>query len=151
MRFIMKELMKWAVFILFLIVCIQAVSAITVTSMDIQPSGSLTPATPVTVNFKIAIAGVFPADGEIRLFTDLDKPKWTYTVIVNGIENLRPVMGGRTLSIGGFELNYKTSDEVSVRVTLEGAAPSVTQTSNKTMIQVTEYDANGNAVSGTRS
>ena len=61
------------------------------------------------------------------MFTDLDKPRWTYTIIVNGIENLRPVMGGRTLSISGFELNYKTSDEVSVRVTLEGVAPIVTQ------------------------
>ena len=150
MRFIMKGLMKWSVLILFLIVCIQAVSAISVTSVSIDPSGSLTPATPVTVSFKIENSGVFPSDSELQLFTDLEKPKWTYTIIVNGVENLRPVMGGRTLTISGFELNYKTNDEVSVRVTLEGAAPAVTQTSNKTLIRVTEYDSNGRPVTSTQ-
>jgi hypothetical protein len=138
----MKGLMKWTVLILFLIVCIQAVSAISVESVTVDPSGSLTPGTPVTVQFKIDASG-FPSGGEIRLFTDLDNPKWTYTVIVNGVENIRPVEGGRTLAISGFELSYKPADEVSVRTTLEGVAPPVTQTSNKTMIRITEYDSNG--------
>jgi len=139
----MKGLMKGTVLILFLIVCIQAVSAsMTVESITIDPSGSLTPGTPATVQFKID-AGSFPSGGEIRLFTDLDNPKWTYTVIVNGVENIRPVEGGRTLAISGFELSYKPADEVSVRTTLEGVAPTVTQTSNKTMIRITSYDSNG--------
>ena len=138
----MKGLMKWTVLILFLIVCIQAVSAISVESVTVDPSGSLTPGTPVTVQFKIDASG-FPSGGEIRLFTDLDNPKWTYTIIVNGIENIRPVEGGRTLAISGFELSYKTSDDVSVRTTLEGVAPPVTQTTNKTIVRITEYDANG--------
>ena len=146
----MKGLMKWTVLILLLIVCIQTVSAISVASVTVDPSGSLTPGTPVTVQFKIENSGVFPSGGEIQLFTDLDKPKWTYTIIVNGVENLRPVMGGRTLAISGFELSYKTSDEVSVRVTLEGVAPPVTQTSNKTLIRITEYDANGKAITSTQ-
>jgi hypothetical protein len=150
MRFTMKGLMKWTVLILFLIVCTQAVSAFTVPSVTIDPSGSLTPSTPVTVSFKIENSGVFASDSELQLFTDLDKPRWTYTIIVNGIENLRPVMGGRTLSISGFELNYKTSDEVSVRVTLEGVAPVVTETTNKTVIRITEYDSNGRAVTSTQ-
>lgn len=138
----MKGLMKWTVLILFLIVCIQAVSAISVESVTVDPSGSLTPGTPVTVQFKIDASG-FPSGGEIRLFTDLDNPKWTYTVIVNGVENIRPVEGGRTLAISGFELSYKPADEVSVRTTLEGVAPPVTQTSNKTIVRITEYDSNG--------
>jgi hypothetical protein len=147
----MKGLMKWTVLLLFLIVCIQAVSAeaISVSSVTVDPSGSLTPGTPVTVQFKIETSG-FPSGGEIRLFTDLDNPKWTYTVIVNGIENLRPVEGGRTLAINGFELSYKPSDEVSVRTTLEGVAPAVTQTSNKTIVRVTEYDANGKPVTSSQ-
>ena len=138
----MKGLMKWTVLILFLIVCIQAVSAISVETVTVDPSGSLTPGTPVTVQFKIDASG-FPSGGEIRLFTDVDNPKWTYTIIVNGIENIRPVEGGRTLAISGFELSYKTSDDVSVRTTLEGVAPPVTQTTNKTIVRITEYDANG--------
>jgi hypothetical protein len=128
----------------------QTVSAISVSSVTVDPSGSLTQDTPVTVQFKID-TGSFPSSGEVRLFTELDKPVWTYTIIVNGIENLRPVTGGRTLSINGFELAYKASDEVSVRVTLEGVAPPVTQTSNKTMIRVTEYDASGRAVTSTQA
>jgi hypothetical protein len=138
----MKGLMKWTVLILFLIVCIQAVSAMSVETVTVDPSGSLTPGTPVTVQFKIDASG-FPSGGEIRLFTDVDNPKWTYTIIVNGIENIRPVEGGRTLAISGFELSYKTSDDVSVRTTLEGVAPPVTQTTNKTIVRITEYDANG--------
>jgi hypothetical protein len=145
----MKGLLKWTVLLLVLIACMQTVSAISVSSVTIDPSGSLTPATPVTAQFKIE-TGSFPSGGEVRLFTELDKPVWTYTVIVNGIENLRPVMGGRTLSINGFELAYKPSDEVSVRVTLEGEAPAVTQTSNKTVIRITEYDASGRAVTSSQ-
>ncbi|MDD1695551.1 MAG: hypothetical protein LUQ54_01505 [Methanoregula sp.] len=142
----MKGLLKWTILILFLIVCIPPVFAFSVGSVSIDPSGSLTPATPVTVSFKIENSGVFPSDNELQIFTDLDKPKWTYTVIVNGVENLRPVMGGRTLSISGFELSYKTSDQVSVRVTLEGVAPTVTQTSNKTLARITQYDGNNKAI-----
>ena len=45
------------------------------------------------------------------------------------------------LDISGFELNYKSTDEVSVRATLEGAAPTVTSTSNQTIFRITEIDA----------
>src|SRR5512136_2292418 len=150
MRFTMKGLMKWTVLILFLIVCIQTVSAFSVSSVSINPSGSLTPADPVTANFKIDFSGVFPSDSEIQMFTDLDKPLWKYTIIVNGIENDNPAETGRTITITGFVLNYKTSDDVSVRVTLQGAAPAVTETSNKTIIRVTEYDSDGKAVTSSQ-
>jgi hypothetical protein len=147
----MKGLLKWTVLILFLIVCIQAVSAtISIPSITVDPSGSLTPGTPVTVQFKVENSGAFSSSGEIRFFTDLDKSRWTYTIIVNGVENLRPVTGGHTLVISGFELSYKPSDEVSVRVTLEGVAPPVTQTSNKTLIRITEYDSNGKPITSSQ-
>jgi hypothetical protein len=150
MRFTMKGLMKWTVLILFLIVCTQTVSAFSVSSVSIDPSGSLTSPTPVTASFKIEFPGVFPSDSELRLYTDLDKPRWTYTIIVNGIENLNPVEGGRSITITGFVLNYKTSDEVSVRVTLEGVAPAVSETTNKTVVRITEYDTNGKALTSTQ-
>jgi len=146
----LKALMKWFVLILSLVLCIQTVSAISVSSVTVDPSGPLTPGTPVMVQFKVENTGVFPSGGEIRFFTDLDNPKWTYTIIVNGFENLRPVVGGRTLAISGFELSYKASDKVSVRVTLEGFAPPVTQTSIKTVIRITEYDANGKPITSSQ-
>src|SRR5512137_707123 len=146
----MKGLLKWTIPILFIVLCIYPVCALSVGSVQIDPSGSLTPGTPVTVSFKIDNSGVFPSDNEIQMFTELDKPKWTYTVIVNGVENLRPVMGGRTLSVSGFELSYKTSDQVGLRVTLEGVAPTVTQSSNKTLIRVTQYDGNNRPIENTQ-
>jgi hypothetical protein len=146
----MKGLLKWIILLLFLVVCITPVNAISVSTVSVDPSGSLTPGTPVTVSFKIENSGVFPSDDELQIFTDLEKPKWTYTIIVNGVENLRPVMGGRTLAISGFEMSYKTSDEVSVRITLEGIAPAVTQTSNQTMVRITEYDGNGKPITSTQ-
>jgi hypothetical protein len=143
----MKVIMKWIIFMIFLIFSVQGVSAaITVGSILIDPPGSLSSNTPVTVSFKIENSGVFPSDGELQMITDLDNPEWTYTIIVNGIENLRPVMGGRTLTISGFELNYRTSDEVSVRVTLEGVAPAVTHSTDIMIVCITEYDGNGNPI-----
>jgi hypothetical protein len=146
----MKGLLKWTIPILFIIVCIYPVCAFSVGSIQIDPSGSLTPGTPVTVSFKIENSGVFPSDNEIQIFTELDKPKWTYTVIVNGVENLRPVMGGRTMAISGFELSYKTSDQVALRVALEGVAPTVNQTSNKTLVRITQYDGNSKPITSTQ-
>jgi hypothetical protein len=123
---------------------------LSVPSMSINPVGSLTPSTPVTALFKIDVPGVFPSDGDLQLFTDLDQPKWTYSIIVNGIENSRPVSGGRILSINGVELNHRDSDVVSVRVTLEGIAPPVTQTSTKTIIRITQYNSNGKPITSSQ-
>jgi len=145
----MKALLKGTILVLLLICCIHAVSAFSVGSMSIDPSGSLTPNSPVTVTFKID-AGDFTSDSEIQIFTDLEKPKWTYTIIVNDVENLRPVFGGRTLAISGFELSYKKSDTVAVRVSLEGLAPAVDKTTNKTLVRITEYDGNNKAITSTQ-
>ena len=121
-----------------------------VPSVSVNPAGSLTPSTPVTTSFNIEVPGGFPSDGKIQLFTDLDKPIWTYSIIANGIENLHPVFGGRTLTISGIELNHRDSDVVSVRVTLEGVAPPVAQTSTKTIIRITQYGANGKPITSSQ-
>ncbi|MCX6376704.1 MAG: hypothetical protein NTU88_11845, partial [Armatimonadetes bacterium] len=97
----------------------------TVSPVLVTPYGYLPKGTPVTAVFTINVAGVYPSGGEEQLFTDLYHPNWTYTIIVNGVENLRPVMEGSTLIISGFELSYRASDVVSVHVTLKGAAPTL--------------------------
>lgn len=148
----MKGLLKWTVLALLLICCIQTVSAeITVPTLTVDPSGSLTPGSPVSVTFKVETYGDFPQGGEIQIFTDLVDTKWTYTIFVNDIESSRaPDEGGRTLSIIGYLLRYKDNDEVSVRGTLEGVAPDVNQTSNKTILRITEYDGNGKAITSSQ-
>jgi len=132
-----------------LLFCISAASAFSVASISIDPSGSLIPGTPVTVSYKVDASGFSSAD-DLQFFTELESPKWTYTIIVNGIENLRPSMGGKTLTITGFELGYKTADEVSVRATLEGKAPSVTSTADKTIIRIQEMGSNGAAITSSK-
>lgn len=147
----MKGITKWIIFVIFLAVCVQGVSAsFAVNSISVDPQGAMVPGTPVTASFKIDISGQYPADQDLVLYTDLDSPKWTYTILVNGIENVRPATGGRSLDISGFELNYKSTDEVSVRATLEGAAPTVSSTSNQTIFRISEIDANGNTITSSQ-
>ena len=146
----MKGFKTWIILITIALFCISAVSAFSVSSISIDPSGSLIPGSPVTVSFKVDSSGVFPSGDDLQFYTDLDSPKWAYTIIVNGVENVRPAMGGRTLSITGFELSYKTSDTVAVRVTLEGKTPAVTQTTDKTIIRIQEMDTQGRAITSTK-
>ena len=145
----MKGFKTWIIVTAILLFCISAVSAFSVGSVSIDPSGSLIPGTPVTVSYKVESSG-FPSGDDLQFFTELENPKWTYTIIVNGIENQRPSVGGKTLTITGFELSYKTADEVAVRATLEGKAPSVTQTSDKTIIRIQEMGVNGAALTTTK-
>jgi hypothetical protein len=146
----MKGLTKWIIIAFSLVFCIQGVSAFYVSSISIDPSGSLTPGQQVLVSFKIDFTGdggsTFPAGGELDLSTDLDKPKWTWTLLLDGVENPRPTETGRMLALSGFELSYPSKVEESVRITLEGTAPSVTQSTNKTIIKIQESDSNGNAL-----
>ncbi len=146
----MKGLKTWIIVTAILLFCISAVSAFSVSSVSIDPSGSLVPGTPVTVSFKIENSGVFPSGNDLQFYTDLESPKWTYTIIVNGVENARPAVGGRTLTITGFELSYKAADTVAVRATLEGKAPTVTETSDKTIIRIQEIGSNGVAITTTK-
>lgn len=146
----MKGLFNWAIIAILLFLCVPVVSAFSVTSYTQDPSGSLSPQIPVTASFKIDTSGQFPSSDDLMLYTDLEKPTWTYTILVNGVENQRPVQGGKTLDITGFELSYKPGDEVSVRVTLEGTAPAVTASGDKIIVRITENDARGNPITSTQ-
>jgi hypothetical protein len=145
----MKGFKTCIIVTIILLFCIPAASAFAVPSVSIDPSGSLIPGDPVTVSFKVETNG-FPSVDDLQFYTDLDNPKWTYTIIVNGIENPQPGMGGKTVTIIGFVLSYKTADEVAVRVTLEGKTPAVTETTDKTIIRIQEIDAQGRTITSTK-
>ena len=77
-------------------------------------------------------------------------PRWTYSIVVNGVKNTRPVTGGRTLTINGFELGYRNQDEVVVQVVLQGTIPAGTvQGTNKTLVKIQELDARGYSIAYT--
>ncbi|MGB7787407.1 hypothetical protein [Methanoregula sp.] len=110
----------------------------------------MTPNTPVTVSFNVAFAAssgyTFPAGSDLVMTTDLANPKWTYTVVLNTVENPRNPVGGPTLDLSGFELSYASTVDESLSVTLEGTAPTVATTTNQTILDVHEVDSNGDTV-----
>src|SRR5208337_4091457 len=67
--------------------------------------------------------------------TQLNNPKWSYVINVNGVANGLTGASSKTVTINSFLLTYKSGDDVSVGVTLEGTAPTVTQTGNQTLVQ----------------
>jgi hypothetical protein len=144
----LTKLITLAVIALFL--CIPAVSAFSVEGMTIDPSGALTPNTAVTVSFKVGFSAssdnTFPSGSDLVMTTELTNPKWTYTLLLDGVENPRNPVGGKTLDLSGFELSYPSSVDEAVRVTLEGTAPTVDTTTDKILVNIKEIDTNGNTV-----
>jgi hypothetical protein len=55
-------------------------------------------------------------------------------------------MTGFTIYLPGWELSYPQSDMIAMNVTLTGTVPSVTVSSNKTIIRVQELNSKGNLV-----
>jgi hypothetical protein len=149
----MKGLTKWIIIAVFLIFCIHAVSAFAVETITVDPSGSLTPGTPVIVTFKVGLTGAgdatFASDGELQMTTDLDSAKWTYSLVLDGVDMPQPDNSGRVLKLNGWVLSYPSSVEESLKVTVQGNTPTVAQTTNKTMIKIAEYDSHSNLLSNT--
>lgn len=149
----MKGLTKWILIAVSLIFCIQAVSAFAVSSITVDPSGSLTPGTPVIVSFSVDLSGAgdatFVSGNELQMSTDLDSSKWSYSLVLDGVVAEQPANTGRVLSVSGWVLSYPSSMEESLRVTLEGNTPTVSQTTNKTLIKIQEVDSHNNIITST--
>jgi len=150
----MMKVMKLAALVtIMLFLCIPAVSAFTVEGYQIDQSGALTPNTPVTISFKVGFSAsndlTFPAGSDLVLATDLSNPKWTYTLLLDGVENPRNPTGGKTLELSGFEISYPSKVDESIRVTLEGTTPTVDETTEKVMLNVHEVDTHGSTVTST--
>jgi hypothetical protein len=146
----MKGLTKWILIAVSLIFCIQAGTAFVVSSISVDPSGSLTPGTPVIVSFNVDLSGAgdetFTSGNELQMSTDLDSSKWSYSLVLDGVVTEQPSNTGRVLSVSGWVLAYPSEMEESLRVTLEGTAPAVTQTTNKTLVKVQEVDSRNNII-----
>lgn len=147
----MKGITTWIIIAVSLIFCIQAVSAFAVSSINVDPSGSLTPGTPVIVTFKVDFSAsgdeTFPSGNEIQMSTDLESAQWSHTLVLDGVEAAQPSASGRVLTVSGWILSYPSSVEEMLKVTVQGKAPTTSQTTNKTIIKVCEYDSHGNLLS----
>jgi hypothetical protein len=146
---LIRKLLKLALFCCILLLLAQGVAAFTVGSVSVNPSGNLYPGNSVNVSTTVYVASgtAFHSYDDLQFMTELDDPAWTYSVVVNGVKNTRPVMGGKTLTINGFELGYRDQDEVTVQVALQGTIPTGTALgANKTLVKIQELDARGYSI-----
>ena len=146
----MKGVTKWIVLAAILLFSVPVVSAFSVSSINIDPTGSLTPGTSVLISYKLDFSAsggeTFPSGSELQMATDLESAKWSYTLILDGVENPRPSESGRMLTLSGWEIAYPDSVDEQISVTLEGKVPSVDKTVNKTLIKIQEVDKNNNVI-----
>jgi hypothetical protein len=148
----MKNFSKPVLWCCVLFFLISGVSAFSVAKQTVDPSGTLNPGDPVNVSYTVyaASGAAFPSYDDLQFVTDFNEPAWSYSILVNGVENVRPVVGGRTLTIAGFELGYRNQDEVVVKVLLRGKIPpSSALGSTKTLVKIQELDARGYAIANT--
>jgi len=110
------------------------------------PSGDLAPGTRVnidtTVSFPTTSGTTFPFSDSLQFYTELESVRWNIAIVLNGIENPRPLNTGRTVRISGFELEYPGSMDLQVRVNLEGTTPEVTTAEDKTILRIRQLDPN---------
>jgi hypothetical protein len=141
-----RKSLQLAIICCTLLFLIPGIPAFTVGSVSVSPSGNLYPGNSVNVSYTVYAASgmAFPSYDDLQFITELDDPRWTYSIAVNGIKNHRPVTGDRTVTINGFELGYRNQDEVVVYVLLQGNIPagSVLGT-NRTLVRIHELDARG--------
>jgi hypothetical protein len=124
-----------------------------VETITVDPSGSLTPGTPVIVTFKVDLSEsgteTFPSTDELDMSTDLDKPIWTYSLVLDGVDTPQPSESGRMLAVSGWILAYPSTIDESMKVTVQGNAPTTDTTTNKTMIKIQEVDSHNNIITST--
>jgi hypothetical protein len=144
-----RKSIKLAIVCCILLFLAHGAAAFTVGSVSVDPSGNLYPGDSVTVSYTVyaAYGAAFPSYDDLQFITELDDPRWTYAIVVNGVKNTRPVTGGRTLSISGFELGYEDKDDVNVQVALRGTIPTASVLGvNKTLVKIQELDARGYSI-----
>ena len=140
---------RWLLLCL-LVVSVCPAAAFSVSSVSVSPSGDVYPGDPVNVSVTVYAASgtAFPSYDDLQFVTELDDPVWSYTIIVNGVENVRPPERGKSLTLSGFELNYQNKDEVIVKTVLRAHVPATAPLgAEKTFITVQELDARSYVIS----
>lgn len=132
-----------------LLLLIPCACAFTVSPVTITPSGVLNPNDPVNISCTVyaASGAAFPSYDDLQFVTELDDPVWYYSIIVNGVENVRPADRGKILTISGFELNYQNKDEVIVDLVLKARVPATAAPgADRMMLKIQELDARSNVL-----
>jgi hypothetical protein len=128
-----------------------------INNVNVDPSGSLTPGQRVSVSYGVSFPLVngktFESADTLDMYTDLANAKWSI-VKIETYEGVPPIetplnnYGGPRAQVSGWILSYPDR-ELAIRVTLDGVAPDVDTTQNKTILKVNELDSYGTPVSTT--
>ncbi len=135
------------------LVCIASAST-SVGNIQITPSGDLVSGqTRATADFKVLFSSsggyTFDNDHVLSMDTELDSPTWTYSIIMDGIENPSKTEVGPNIRLSGWELSYPSDREISLKVKMAGTAPQVDVSTEKNVFRVRELDNRNAVVQGT--
>jgi hypothetical protein len=140
--------------ICLMLVLVQGVPAFGVSSITVNPRGAVTAATPFvvtgTIDFTPSTEETFESSHELQFNTSLDKATWTLTLVIDGVEIPQPAIQRHDTTLSGWVLSYPGNTRESLKFRLEGTAPSVSRTTNRTIVEIQEVDGNGILVPGTR-
>jgi hypothetical protein len=127
--------------------CMPAVNALKISNIRVDPQGPLLPDTTVNVSFQVDFSAdgdkTFPEASEIEFSTDLTRVTWDYFLVLDGIEYEQPRNSGRILSISGGVLSYPEENSESLNIHMQGKAPAVEHTMNKTIFRIQQWDCHG--------
>jgi hypothetical protein len=148
--------MKLMGILLAIIAIVGIVSAGTSAKIVVKPSGDLVSgktqaSAEFTVLFSSSGGYTFDNDHVLVLDTELDNPTWTYSLVMDGIENPSKTVTGPNIRLSGWELSYPSDREISLKGKMMGTAPVVETSMNKTVIRIREVDDRNSVISGTES
>lgn len=141
--------------VLFLCLTQVASAGILVRDICISPGGNLVSGqTQVSGSFVIDLVPLggytFDEEHTLQLFTDLNSVTWSYVIIQDDIENPAILEVGQNVNINGWVLSYPSNHDISIRVNMNGIAPTVTRSEEKVMVRVAELSRMGTVISGTK-
>ena len=150
----MTRTMKVLGILLAIIAIVGIASAATSAKIDVKPSGDLVSGkTQASADFTILFSSsggyTFDNSNVLVMDTELDNPTWTYSLVMDGIENPSKTVTGPNIRLSGWELSYPSDREIPLKGKMMGTAPVVESSTNKTVIRIREVDDRNNVVSGT--
>lgn len=100
------------------------------------------------IDFPASGGETFSSEDSLQMSTDLTDARWSPVLILDGIETQQPDEVGSNVNINGWELSYPAKRDVSMKVTMEGTAPVVSNSENKTILRVATLSAKNTVAPG---
>lgn len=149
----MKRSLKIVGILLGIISLVCITSAIAVGNIAINPTGDLvsgvtSASASFIVNFPSSGGYTFDSSHTLAMDTELNNAVWTYSVVLDGIENPSKTESGPNIRLSGWELSYPSDRTISLKVKMQGIAPTVDKSEEKILLRVRELAGSNTLVSG---